>query len=261
MERLIVWAIVLAVAAGSLAALPVAAVGKTFTVNTTADHDDGACKRPPVGDCTLREAIVAANATAAKDTIAFNIAGAGPHVIAPHSSLPFIGPPVIIDGYTEPDARPNTIPAPGPINAAPSVVLSGANAPPGGVTVLFIGLGESVIRGLVINGFSQSAAIVIEGDETTVEGCFIGTDATGTLAAGNASGVDVIQDSNKVRIGGTKPAQRNLISGNRGLGIDFGPLAEPRRPGQPHRDGRVRYQTPPQWERELSSLRRGLAFP
>ena len=36
-----------------------AQAGPTFTVNTTADHDDGSCT---VSDCTLREAVAAANA-------------------------------------------------------------------------------------------------------------------------------------------------------------------------------------------------------
>lgn len=46
--------------------------GASFTVNTTDDHDDGACN---AADCTLREAIQAANTAPTEDTIGFNVAG------------------------------------------------------------------------------------------------------------------------------------------------------------------------------------------
>src|SRR5207244_4161160 len=47
--------------------------GSTFTVTTTDDHDDGVCS---TGDCTLREAISAANANvngSGPDRVIFNI--------------------------------------------------------------------------------------------------------------------------------------------------------------------------------------------
>jgi CSLREA domain-containing protein len=47
-----------------------AATTATFTVNTADDHDDTACT---AGDCTLREAFLAANANPGADTIAFAI--------------------------------------------------------------------------------------------------------------------------------------------------------------------------------------------
>ena len=51
------------------------ALAATFTVNTADDHNDGVCN---AADCTLREAIIAANAG---DTISFNIPGSGVHTI------------------------------------------------------------------------------------------------------------------------------------------------------------------------------------
>jgi CSLREA domain-containing protein len=42
-------------------------------VNTTADHDDGACEPLGAGDCTLREGISVANEMDGPDTIAFDI--------------------------------------------------------------------------------------------------------------------------------------------------------------------------------------------
>src|SRR5262249_34206739 len=47
-----------------------AQAGMTFTVNTTDDHDNGKCD---AADCTLREAINAANANDGADMIVFNI--------------------------------------------------------------------------------------------------------------------------------------------------------------------------------------------
>ena len=42
------------------------------------------------------------------DVISFNILGGGVHTISPASALPTITDPVIIDGYTQPGATPNT---------------------------------------------------------------------------------------------------------------------------------------------------------
>src|SRR5687767_13513892 len=71
--------------------------GLTFTVNSTADPGSGTCDAT---ECTLREAMDAANAAPGLDTIDFNIPGAGPHTITPASAFPTITTPVIIDGYT-----------------------------------------------------------------------------------------------------------------------------------------------------------------
>src|SRR5689334_20385519 len=76
----------------------------TFTVNSNADDDDGACQQPPAGDCTLREAINASNATTITkfpNLIKFAI-GTGVAVIAENTSLPAVTRPVTIDGTTQP---------------------------------------------------------------------------------------------------------------------------------------------------------------
>src|SRR6266849_1993209 len=54
----------------NLFAVPVTVVNSTLIVNTAADHDDGVCD---VADCTLREAINAANARAGADSIIFRL--------------------------------------------------------------------------------------------------------------------------------------------------------------------------------------------
>jgi len=66
--------------------------GATFTVTNTNDSGAG----------SLRQAIIDANATAAIDTINFNIPGSGLHTLNLTSFLPFIDQPIIIDGTTQP---------------------------------------------------------------------------------------------------------------------------------------------------------------
>ena len=76
----------------------------TFTVNSAADDDDGACTAVK---CTLRDALAASNAAAGPDTntIAFAIAPDGPATITLLAALPAVTQPVLIDGDTQPGSR------------------------------------------------------------------------------------------------------------------------------------------------------------
>ena len=91
---------------------------------------------------------------------------------------------------------------------------------------LSIGAGSgSEIRGLVLNRFANSGIRVIAntGDAIVVAGNFLGTDVSGTVDLGNGGQgllLEGLTDSN--RVGGTTPADRNLISGNNGDGILVG---------------------------------------
>jgi CSLREA domain-containing protein len=67
--------------------LQLSAPSQIFTVNSTSDPGAGICD---AAECTLREAITAANSTPAADEIQFNLPGAGPHTIAPTSELPMV---------------------------------------------------------------------------------------------------------------------------------------------------------------------------
>ena len=58
--------------AGVLSCGPAHAAPIRYTVNSTDDHDDGACSP---GDCTLREAILAANGDGQDSLIHFKIPG------------------------------------------------------------------------------------------------------------------------------------------------------------------------------------------
>ena len=68
------------------------------------------------------------------------------------------------------------------------------------------------IKNMVINRFS-GVGINIQGDGNNVQGNFIGTNAAGTSALGNASGGVFVAGANNV-IGGTTAGARNIISGN-----------------------------------------------
>jgi uncharacterized repeat protein (TIGR01451 family) len=182
------------------------AVPATFTVTTIADSGPG----------SLRQAITNANGASGVDTISFNIPGAGLHTIAPTSPLPAITDPTIINGYSQPGSRPN---ADGPglaDNAAIAIELSGANAGPN-ANGLQISVGGTSVRGLAIGGFAGSGIVLSGTAGDSVQGCFIGTDPTGTQRRPNREGVLVLSPGNF--IGGTAPSARNLISANRNRGV------------------------------------------
>jgi CSLREA domain-containing protein len=75
------------------------AVEPQTTVNTTDDHDDGSCS---VEDCTLREAINAANATPNADVITFALPGRSPYTITLNSALPEVQSDVFLKGFATP---------------------------------------------------------------------------------------------------------------------------------------------------------------
>jgi CSLREA domain-containing protein len=201
----------------------------TITVNSTADvaANDG--------QCTLREAMTAANTNSASgamagecaagqafptvDTIAFNISGAGVHTIAPASSLPAITEAVTIDGYTQPGASANTNAFPNALNTVLLIELNGASS--GG---LFVNASGTTIRGLVINRGSDEVEINPSRNNVTIAGNFIGTNPTGTAAQPNASGgfaVRIDGGDNNV-VGGPAAADRNLLSGDLQGGVFVG---------------------------------------
>ncbi len=81
--------------------------------------------------------------------------------------------------------------------------------------------GMSVGERNVISGNTRAGLFVTGTESTWIQGNYIGTDATGTLAVANRSvGVILLATTDTV-IGGTHPEAGNLISGN-GVGIAMG---------------------------------------
>ena len=168
----------------------------TFTVTNTADSGPG----------SLRQAILDANANAGLDTIAFDIPGAGVHTITPATSLDVLTGPVVIDGYTQPGSSVNTDAF--ATNAVLLIELDGSVA--GGLGLNVAG-GGSTIQGLVINRWVTGMQTFGAGGNV-IRGNFFGTDPTGTVARSNSGAISLGAPGDLV--GGTNPADRNLVSGN-----------------------------------------------
>lgn len=175
------------------------------------------------GLISLREAINAVNSYAYLDTISFDIPGSGVQTIAPLSALPEITQPVVIDGYTQPGASPNTLVHGNDANLL--IELSGASA--GVAHGLRITGGNSTVRGLVINRFAGSGSSAGSGiffdaqGGNIIVGNFIGTDPSGFIARPNNTAI-TIEGGYGDTIGGDDPAERNLLSGNTNAGLNIG---------------------------------------
>jgi len=189
--------------AGCIAlALAAATSAATFTVTNTNDSGAG----------SLRQAILDANASPGLDTIAFNIPGSGVHTITPLTNLDFLFDPVVVDGYTQPGSSPNT--ASVGTNAVLMIELDGSAIGGGFSLGLNVNKGSSTIQGLVINRFATGILTFDSGagGGNVIRGNFLGTDPTGAFAQPNGTGVAI--EAPNDRVGGTDPADRNLVSGS-----------------------------------------------
>jgi CSLREA domain-containing protein len=214
-----------------IVALPICAAATAATITVTSPNDATAND----GVCTLREAIVAANTNAPSgamagecaagasglDTIDFDITGGCATVCTItllSSPLPTVSEPVIIDGYSQTGASANTL-AVGD-NAVLKIEIDGISAGNAAGGLININASGSTVKGLVINrGGAGNSAIRSIGSNTVITGNFLGTDATGTLGRGNNVHGVLIAGGTGSTIGGTAPAARNVISGNKLDGI------------------------------------------
>ncbi len=190
----------------------------SITVNSTADPGDGVCNG---AQCTLREAIAAANADVLADGVTFNIPAnsdpgcvpaTGVCTITPVSALPAITQPAAINGYSQPGAGLNTMSMGN--NAVLKIEIDGTNA---GTTDGLRITGSGVnIQGLVINDFVGYAVSIVGPGATlnTVTGNFIGTDVTGTVGKGNHGGISITGGAVDNTIGAAINGSRNVIAGS-----------------------------------------------
>jgi hypothetical protein len=168
------------------------------------------------GPGSLRDAITAANAQFGKDTITFNIVGTGVQTIAPLTALPSITDPVVIDGYSQPEAAPGQL---GLANLPHLLIqITGTNLA-SAANGLALTTSNSLIRGLVINRFgSRGISLKSGASRNRIEGCFIGTDPSGTLSQTNGSGIEINWGAGNI-VGGSGFGSGNLISGNYDIGL------------------------------------------
>lgn len=181
--------IILTVAA-ALSPAPAGALLVQYAVNSTQDHDDGSCSAE---DCTLREAILGANADGQDSLIRFNIPGSGPHIITVASRLPSLTEDgTAIDGTTQPGYGPE-----------PAVVLAGDS-----IETVPVGLeiraSHCTVRGLSLIGFTGDwngdlgAVFIRKGSHNVVEKNHIGI-APVSVPAPNTIGVRAAGDNQTVR--------------------------------------------------------------
>ena len=203
MSRPIRWLILLA--ALSLLLVPLTGAAEpeapsaTFTVTNTSDSGPG----------SFRQAIIQSNVTAGKDTIQFNIPGAGPHVIPLTAPLQAVTDPVIIDGASQPGAScaswPPTL----------QIVLVGSSA---GINTsgLVITGGGTIVKGLNIQRFGDHGVVLQGSGGNQIDCSFLGTNSAGELAGfGNDIGVMIDGSANNI-------ISRSVISGNDTYGVYIG---------------------------------------
>lgn len=225
----------------------------TFTVTNTNDSGAG----------SLRAAMLAANAqqvtggtACASHDIVFAIPGNAPHTIQPLGPLPPLQIPMRIDAFTQPGSSPNTLPLgyngivgielDGSLAGATDAFVVNALVPGGG----FCGGAGSTFRGFAINRWAGSA--ISAGADTCIpgQGCstgglliagnLIGTDVTGLLprgnglvlarpairigsfGSGNIIGDQIVSDGGPLT---PSPGNRNVISGNGGIGVSITSIA------------------------------------
>ena len=179
----------------------------TFVVTTTADSGPG----------SLRQAILDGNAsTLALRRIHFNLPGTPPFRIAPQAPLPFVEKTTHIDGTTQTG-----------FSSGPVVELDGRALSGGTAKGLQLSSSGSVVRALAIFGFDSLGLGLFGQGNHTVQGCYLGTDSTGTATFFGAdnrplqnTGVGVGFGSNNL-IGGQTASARNVIVGNH-VGVSLG---------------------------------------
>jgi len=171
----------------------------TFTVTNTNDSGAG----------SLRQAILDSNSTPGVQIIDFNIPGGGVQTIALASPLPDTADGVTIDGTTQPG-----------FSGTPLIELNGAGAGASADGLHFTA-GSATVRSLIVNRFTRDGIALAGGaGGSTVQGCYIGTNAAGTAAQANGRyGVSVASTPNNL-IGGSTAVERNIISGNVLNGVD-----------------------------------------
>jgi hypothetical protein len=199
---------------------PGPATAATFVVDSTSAANLPQCTAAPA-DCSLPGAISAAGLAAGADTVAFDIpmtdagctAATGVCRIVLGTPLPAINQPLVIDGYTQPGALPNTIPAPGANNAQLKIEVTSSSTlfdplGPNSTTLTLRGLALFIPSNRMVGGFG-SPSIVVQGN-------WIGVTAAGTTPDySTGTGALVLSAFfRSIVVGGPAPGDRNVLAGS-----------------------------------------------
>ncbi|MFC5487665.1 right-handed parallel beta-helix repeat-containing protein [Dokdonella soli] len=181
--------------------------GNTIVVTNANDSGPG----------SLRDAITQANAVNVFHYINFNIPGSCPQFINLASALPTIKYGMRIDGYSQPGTHANT--AAINDNAVRCVVLDGGGTISVGLNPVFSNANSQFwVQGLIFAGFHDT------GGNCGGSALSLNFAGSGALVWGNQFGgqttannfqvndIDIVGGTN-ASIGGSAPAQRNIITG------------------------------------------------
>lgn len=185
------------------------AYAESSWVVTSTEDTDGACNP---GQCTLRAAIRAANASVGGDVITFDIAPAGPKTIVvgagSNSSLPIIlDSDVVIDATSQPGG------------GAHGIRLDDADAG-GGEHGLILEGDRITIRGFTITRFDGWGILVWGGSSERIQGNWVGT-SDGVTDQGTGDDGIRLEDGGSSLIGGPGSGEGNLVSGGNNDGIEI----------------------------------------
>ena len=211
LRRLFQLTVIVALTGALWVSVPAARADSTITVTVTEETLNNN------GNCSLREAVQAANTNAAVDlcapgtgfdTIAFNIPAVGVQLITLTSSL-VVTAPVAIDARTQPGGGP-----------VPMIHLTGNFS---GLIDIAPGANGSSVRGLQFTntfpGPSRANDLIVRSDNVIVTANYFNTD--GAVQMGTyAAGIEIMASG--VQVGGDVAGDRNLFGGRDGVHIDSG---------------------------------------
>jgi uncharacterized repeat protein (TIGR01451 family) len=175
-----------------------------FDVTSTNDNP----RNVAAGDGTLRGEILASNATTTANEIDFMLPN-GVQTIRLQSPLPAFTETLFINGST----------ATG-YSGTPLIQITGTNPQFQAAGPAFsVNAKNSVISDLVINNFAGDG-IDLNAPNSTVDGCYIGLDPTGTLAEPNTQDGILVASADNT-IGFSSTGQGNVIAANGGNQIEI----------------------------------------
>jgi CSLREA domain-containing protein len=194
-------------------ALPATASAVVYEVNSTADEpalSSAACLTAG-GKCSLRAAIEVANSTAGvADEVKFTanpFNGEIGDTISAASGFQTITDQLTIHGGICDTSAGVKGPCAGVIRA-------------GGGSLFVVEDDDVEIQGLAINGATTAINVINASEGFVAKGDWIGFDLTGA-SSGNGTGIFIDPNSDGATIGGTAEADRNVIGGNAGVGLDL----------------------------------------